>query len=182
MNCAVRRQLVRVAPAAALLLAVTACSGPAKEATPAATSSASPSPGQQETQASAPSSASEGSTAMGIRVALDGRPVEATLNDSPPARDFAALLPLTLDLKDFHGTERVADLPCKLDTSRAPEPAEAKAGDIAYYAPWGNLALFYRDGPAPSSDLLILGHLDVSADELRRATRVTVASASRPLT
>jgi hypothetical protein len=115
---------------------------------------------------------------MDIRVTLDGRPVDATLNDSPAARDFAELLPLTLDLEDFHGTERVADLPRKLDTSGAPEPAAAKVGDIAYYAPWGNLALFYRDGPAPSADLLILGHLDVSAEQLGRAERITIEAAS----
>ncbi|WP_323178260.1 MULTISPECIES: cyclophilin-like fold protein [unclassified Streptomyces] len=115
---------------------------------------------------------------MAIRVTLDGRPVEATLNDSPAARDFAKLLPLTLGLEDFHGIERVADLPHKLDTSGAPEPATAQVGDIAYYAPWGNLALFYQNGPAPSADLLVLGHLDVNADQLGRATHITIDAAS----
>ncbi|MGO4634962.1 cyclophilin-like fold protein [Streptomyces sp. 2RAF24] len=175
MTSAVRRRLLRVAPAAAVLLAVTACSSDAQETTPAAPSSASP--GQQDTTAPIPPSPS-GSTAMDIQVTLDGRPVEATLNDSPPARDFAALLPLTLNLEDFHGIERVADLPRKLDTPGAPEPVAAKVGDIAYYAPWGNLALFYQDGPAPSADLLVLGHLDVSADQLGRATRITIEAAS----
>lgn len=115
---------------------------------------------------------------MDIMVTLDGRPVDAVLNSSSAARDFAELLPLTLGLKDFHSTERVADLPRKLDTVGAPEPTAAKAGDIAYYAPWGNLALFYRDGPAPSADLLVLGHLDVDAGRLGRATRITVEAAS----
>ncbi|WP_142270877.1 MULTISPECIES: cyclophilin-like fold protein [Streptomyces] len=115
---------------------------------------------------------------MDIRVTLDGRPVDAALNDSSAARDFAELLPLTLDLEDFHATERVADLPRKLTTENAPAPVAAKVGDIAYYAPWGNLALFYQDGPAPSADLLILGHLDVSADQLGSATRITIEAAS----
>jgi hypothetical protein len=115
---------------------------------------------------------------MVIRVTLDGRPVDATLNDSLPARDFSELLPLTLDLEDFHGIERVADLPRRLDTRGAPEPAAAKVGDIAYYAPWGNLALFYRNGPALSADLLVLGHLDVSADQLGATKRITIEAAS----
>ncbi|MDQ1040688.1 hypothetical protein QFZ75_007104 [Streptomyces sp. V3I8] len=115
---------------------------------------------------------------MDIQFTLDGRRVGATLNDSPAARGFAELLPLTLDLQDFHGTERVADLPRKLETSGAPEPAAARVGDIAYYAPWGNLALFYREGPAASADLLILGHLDVSAEQLGGARRVTIEVAS----
>ncbi|WP_267883892.1 cyclophilin-like fold protein, partial [Streptomyces sp. NRRL WC-3549] len=54
-----------------------------------------------------------------MRVTLDGRPVDAVLNDSPAARDLAELLPLTLDLEDFHDTERVADLPRKLNTDGA---------------------------------------------------------------
>ncbi|MEV6019987.1 cyclophilin-like fold protein [Streptomyces sp. NPDC051997] len=115
---------------------------------------------------------------MDIQVTLDGRAVDATFNDSPAARDFAELLPLTLDLQDFHGTERVADLPRKLETSGAPEPAVAKVGDIAYYAPWGNLALFYQEGPAASADLLILGHLDVTADQLGGADRITLQATS----
>ncbi|MFD3719062.1 cyclophilin-like fold protein [Streptomyces sp. NPDC058674] len=168
MNSALRRGLVRAAPAAALLLAASACSGDPPEATPASTSSASP---------SASPSASGRSTHMDLHVTLDGRPVEAALNDSPAARDFAALLPLTLALEDFHDTERVADLPRKLDTSGASEPDTARAGDIAYYALWGNLALFYRDGPAASADLLILGHLDASADQLARAERITIETA-----
>ncbi|MGA5873873.1 cyclophilin-like fold protein [Streptomyces cinereoruber] len=105
---------------------------------------------------------------------LDGRPVEAALNDSPAARDFADLLPLTLDLEDFHGTERVADLPHTLGTSGAPAPVASQAGGIAHYAPWGNPALFHQDGPAPSADLLVLGHLDADADRLGDATRITV--------
>ncbi|MFC9056430.1 cyclophilin-like fold protein [Streptomyces sp. NPDC057074] len=115
---------------------------------------------------------------MDIRVTLDGQPVEATLNDSPAARDLASLLPLTLDLEDFHGTERVADPPRELTTDGAPEPAAAKVGDIAYYAPWGNLAFFYKDGPSASSDLLILGHIDADADQLSGAERITIEAAS----
>jgi hypothetical protein len=115
---------------------------------------------------------------MDIRVTIDGEPVDATLNGSPAARDLASLLPLTLDLEDFHQTERIADPPRKLDTSGAPEPTAAKAGDLAYYAPWGNLALFYRDGPSANADLLILGHLDAEGDRLARADRITIEAAS----
>ncbi|MFE5893329.1 cyclophilin-like fold protein [Streptomyces sp. NPDC056462] len=114
---------------------------------------------------------------MRIQLTLDGHPVRATLNDSPAARDFTALLPLSLDLEDFHRTERVAELPRELDTSGAPAAPTPRAGDLAHYAPWRNLALFYRDGE-PSPGLVILGHLDDSKDidRLANADRVTVAS------
>ncbi|MER7965124.1 cyclophilin-like fold protein [Streptomyces ardesiacus] len=39
--------------------------------------------------------------------------------------------------EDFQGTERIADPPRELTTENAPEPTAAKAGDLAYYAPWG---------------------------------------------
>jgi hypothetical protein len=174
MKSAARRALVRAAPAAALLLAVTACSDDSPQATP----SSAVSSGQQETSASTTPSDTARNTVMDIRVTLDGRPVDATLNDSPAARDFAELLPLTLDLEDFHQTERIADLPRKLDTSGAPEPAAPKAGDLAYYAPWGNLALFYRDGDSANADLLILGHINADADRMAGADRITIESAS----
>jgi hypothetical protein len=115
---------------------------------------------------------------MDIRVTLNGHPVEATLNDSPAAGDLASLLPLTVDLEDFHGTERIGDPPRKLTTDGAPEPAAATVGDIAYFAPWGNLALFYKDGPSASADLLILGHIDADADQLAKAERITIQAAS----
>jgi hypothetical protein len=115
---------------------------------------------------------------MDMRVTIDGRKVEATLNDSPAARDLASLLPLTLDLEDFHGTERIADPPRKLTTENAPEPQAPKTGDLTYYAPWGNLALFYKDGPSASSDLLVLGHIDADTDQLSGADRITMEAAS----
>ncbi|MFI9543687.1 cyclophilin-like fold protein [Streptomyces sp. NPDC052016] len=109
-----------------------------------------------------------------IRLTTGGRYVDATLNDGAAARDFATLLPLTLELEDFHRTERIGYPPRKLDTSGAPEAATPKAGDLAYYAPWGNLALFYRDGEH-SPGLVILGRLDATRDDIERlatATRV----------
>ncbi|WP_394287896.1 cyclophilin-like fold protein [Corynebacterium variabile] len=36
---------------------------------------------------------------------------------------------------------------------------------IAYYAPWGNLAIFYRDFPR-SPGLVILGHINGPLDAL----------------
>ncbi|WP_406723859.1 cyclophilin-like fold protein [Streptomyces sp. GD-15H] len=116
---------------------------------------------------------------MHIRLTIDGRRVEATLNDSAAARDLATLLPLTLETEDFHQTERIAYPPRKLDTSGAPDAATSKAGDLASYAPWGNLALFYRDGQH-SPGLAILGRLTNSGDTERLATtdRITIEALS----
>ncbi|MFJ8605484.1 cyclophilin-like fold protein [Streptomyces shenzhenensis] len=115
---------------------------------------------------------------MRIRLTIDGHQAAATLNDSPAARDLAGVLPLMLELEDFNGTERIGYPLRRLTTDGAPRPSAARAGDLAYYAPWGNLAFFYQEGPAPSADLLVLGHLDVPAEQLARAQRITLAPAN----
>ncbi len=99
---------------------------------------------------------------MDIRILVAGTELPGTLDDTPAARDFADLFPLTLTLTDFHATEKVADLPRRLDTSTAPAGTAAKAGDITYYAPWGNLAIFYRDF-RHSPGLVRLGTLEPAA-------------------
>ncbi|MGW1674997.1 cyclophilin-like fold protein [Streptomyces sp. NPDC002324] len=115
---------------------------------------------------------------MKIRLTIDGHRVDATLNDSATARDFADLLPLTLDLSDFHETEKTADLPRRLSTSGAPDAAEAEPGDLAYYAPWGNLALFYRGSGSSDAGLIILGRVNGDSEPLATATKVTIEAAS----
>lgn len=100
--------------------------------------------------------------AMKIRIHVD-----ATLYDNPAARDFAALLPLSLTLEDYAVIERIADLPGKLSTVQAPAGMTPQAGDITYYAPWGNLAIFVK-GRSYASGLLPLGRVDAGLPALQR--------------
>jgi hypothetical protein len=102
---------------------------------------------------------------MTINLKLPGRTSTATLYDTPTARDFAAMLPLTLTLDDYNKTEKISDLPRKLDRQGAPAGADPSVRDIAYYAPWGNLALFYKDFQY-SDGLILLGKVDGGAEAL----------------
>lgn len=90
----------------------------------------------------------------------------ATLDNNESARDFAALLPLVLHLKDYASTEKIADLPRALTTKGAPAGYEPSAGDISYYAPWGNLAIFHKDFEF-SSGLVRLGQVESGLDAIR---------------
>lgn len=101
---------------------------------------------------------------MDIRITTDGVELRGTLEDTPTARDFAALLPLTLTLRDYASTEKIADLPRRLDTTGAPAAHTGRPGDITYYAPWGNLALFHGTGPH-ATGLIPLGRLEPGAAE-----------------
>lgn len=102
---------------------------------------------------------------MRIRITTGDRAFTAVLEDSETARDFASLLPIEVRLDDHNRTEKVADLPRRLSTAGAPEGADPVVGDIAYYAPWGNLAIYYRDF-AWSRGLVRLGRLEGDASSL----------------
>jgi hypothetical protein len=111
---------------------------------------------------------------MKIRMMVDGTvTATATLDNNESARQFAALLPLDLALKDYAATEKVADLPGRLSTQGAPDGYKPSAGDIAYYAPWGNLAIFHKDFEF-SSGLVRLGRLDSGLDAMRRPGPMSV--------
>ena len=96
---------------------------------------------------------------MKIRLTLEDTVITATLIDSKTTQDFISLLPLTLTLEDYAGTEKISNLPTRLSTEGAPAGSDPSVGDIAYYAPWGNLAIYYSDF-GYSSGLVILGKID----------------------
>ena len=112
---------------------------------------------------------------MKIRLVVEATPITATLDNSAAARDFASLLPLELTLEDYASTEKITDLPRKLSTRGAPAGSDPNVGDITYYAPWGNLAVFYRDF-GYSTGLVKLGAIDGGVEALQRpgSLRVTI--------
>jgi hypothetical protein len=117
---------------------------------------------------------------MKIHLTIQDQVLTATLRDTPTARDFASLLPLTLTLEDYAETEKIGDLPRKLTTQGSPAGADPSVGDIAYYAPWGNLALYYKDF-GYSDGLILLGKLDGSVEALQvsGSVEVTIARAAK---
>lgn len=102
---------------------------------------------------------------MKIRITLEDNVMTATLNDNQTTRDFISLLPITLTLEDYAGTEKISNLPQELSTEDAPAGSDPAVGDITYYAPWGNLAIFYKDF-GYASGLVILGKIDGNVEAL----------------
>lgn len=74
----------------------------------------------------------------------DGNAVIFQLNDSPAANSLYKQLPLSIDLEDYAGSEKIFYPPEELDTSNTPT-AQGPAGTLAYYAPWGDVAIFYSE-------------------------------------
>ena len=114
-------------------------------------------------------------TFASVRIRIGEQSLDATLADTPTVRDFVSLLPLELEMEDYAATEKIGYLPRKLDTSSAPAGTKPRKGDLSYYAPWGNVALFYRDFDY-SPGLVKLGTIDTESDVIRQlsAGRVTV--------
>ena len=114
----------------------------------------------------------ERTSTMKIRLTINGKAINATLIDNATAKDFLTLLPMTLTLEDYAATEKISYLPRKLSTAGAPAGSDPSVGDVTYYAPWGNLAFFYRDF-GYSTGLIQLGRIEsgIEADRLLRAQR-----------
>ena len=111
------------------------------------------------------SAISEENDSMKIKITAGKTVLTATMMDNATSRDFMSMLPLTLTLKDYAGTEKITDLPRKLSTQGAPSGSDPSVGDITLYAPWGNLAIFYKDF-GYASGLIILGKIDSGVDKL----------------
>lgn len=116
---------------------------------------------------------------MQIRITFGDDVVLGMLEDSETARDFVSLLPLSLTLDDYASTEKVGYLPRKLSIKGAPNGVTPATGDIAYYAPWGNLALFHKDF-IDSPGLVRLGRITRGVELLRipgkREVKIEIAN------
>lgn len=76
-----------------------------------------------------------------IKMSSDGYEIIVKLFDNKTSKSFIEQLPLTLKFEDYIGKEKIA-YPEKIlivDNSFSSEDS-----DFCYYAPWGNLAIFYK--------------------------------------
>ena len=98
-----------------------------------------------------------------ISVQSDRGAVVYQLNGSAAADALLAQLPLTVEVEDYSTNEKIFYPPQALDTTDAPL-AEGGAGVLAYYAPWGDVVMFY-DSFGANGSLYELGEV-VSGEEL----------------
>ncbi|SDN27827.1 hypothetical protein SAMN05216544_2315 [Lachnospira pectinoschiza] len=79
-----------------------------------------------------------------IKVTANGNTIIYELNGSPAANDLYDQLPLTIEVQNYSTDEKIYYPPKELNTSDTPL-ADSEAGSLAYYAPWGDVVMFYRD-------------------------------------
>ncbi|MCA6999708.1 cyclophilin-like fold protein [Dickeya solani] len=92
--------------------------------------------------------AQEKGPSMKILISFGTVKMTAALEHNRTAQDFISLLPLAVTLRDYSPAEKVSGaLPRPLSEDGAPATAAGEKGDIAYYAPWGNIAFYRGQGP-----------------------------------
>ena len=100
-----------------------------------------------------------------IKLTVDGNEIFVRLDDNQASRDFLEMLPLTLTFEDFNNTEKIATLPNELSTEDLPSGYIPQVGDFSYYAPWGNISVFYKDFRY-SNSLYKLGTIEAGTEIL----------------
>jgi len=81
---------------------------------------------------------------MQISIQANGKTITYALNDSVASKELYNQLPLEIEVENYSNNEKIFYPPKKLSTSNTPL-ANAKDGTLAYYAPWGDVVLFYKD-------------------------------------
>ncbi|WP_345974623.1 cyclophilin-like fold protein [Sulfurimonas sp. HSL3-7] len=93
---------------------------------------------------------------MKISVHANNNTTIFQLNDSQAAKELYAQLPLSIKVENYSHNEKIFYPPKKLSTTGTPL-ADARTGTLAYYAPWGNVVIFYKDF-GTANGLYELGH------------------------
>ena len=128
---------------------------------------------KQDTQAFSPNTETqsevtkEGLT-MKISIQNQEKTLQFELNDSPAAKAFYEQLPLTIEIKNFSDNEKIFYPPQKLTTENTPV-AYAEKGTLAYFAPWGNMTIFYKDY-GQGTDLYEIGHVVSGKENIANLT------------
>jgi len=109
-----------------------------------------------------PQQAEKEATMQKLKLAIGDKALTATLADNSSAKALIELLPLTIEMSDYGGFEKVGDLGAKLPTND--EQITTEAGDLILYQ-GGAFVIYY----APNSwSFTRLGKIDnVTAKELK---------------
>ncbi len=80
-----------------------------------------------------------------IQVSDEDQTILFELNDSAGAKSLYEQLPLTIQIEDYGGNEKIFYPPQKLETEDTPLTEGGGAGGLAYFEPWGNVVMYYGD-------------------------------------
>ena len=99
--------------------------------------------------------------AQRIRIRMGDQTGTATLNASEVTRDFVAMLPLSIRMREHLRREKTGPIPRPLSERTGGSPTY-QSGDLGYWRPGRDFVIYYRhDGlTIPSPGIVILARLD----------------------
>lgn len=80
-----------------------------------------------------------------IMLKVGSQEFQANLYNNPTSQSLLDQMPLTVEMDDYAGMEKIFYPKPGLSTDQAPSGMDPSVGDITYYAPWGDVAIFYKD-------------------------------------
>ena len=101
-------------------------------------------PGQPETPGGN-EGGDPGETSLKIGITVGSRTITATMEDNAA--------------RDYSNAEKIFYPSPALTTSKVARGCTPAPGDITIYVPWGNVAIFYKNG-SRSNDLIRIGRID----------------------
>src|SRR4029453_19104950 len=148
----IRRRATAAALAAVLVAGMTGCATGTDSAAVPASSSVT----------------SNAAPPMPVVLRVGDHTVAATLTDTSASRQFAAMLPLSLQMRDVLGQAKSGPLPQMLTGDGGTPVYDPAPGDLYYWPRSGVIAVYYDDlGQAvPDPGLVRLGVVDTGLDRL----------------
>ena len=144
------------------VLAMAACEDSGDEPfTPEHPELSGPSGGEDENESEVPDVSS-----LQVNIMVSNRTITATMEDNAATQDFLARLPLEVTLNDYNNTTEKIFYPSPaLAIEGVTRGCAPIAGDITIYAPWGNVAIFCKNG-SYSDTLIKIGRVDGNGIEM----------------
>lgn len=102
---------------------------------------------------------------MKVQVSDQKHKIVFEVNDSDASKDLIKQLPLTTKIENYSDDEKIF-YPQKLKTSNTPM-SQGRVGDLAYFAPWGDVVLYYKAFQSYSG-LYQLGECVSGKDEISK--------------
>ena len=115
---------------------------------------------------------------MKIRIADATHAVTYQLDGSSTARSLYEQLPLSVEVGNYSSNEKVFTPTKELDTSKVTN-SSGSVGDMAYFSPWGNVALYFDHDAGPYQGLYAMGNVTSGQDQISQLSgTVTIEAQS----
>jgi len=104
---------------------------------------------------------------MKVHLVLNDKVIAATLADNDTAREFVAMLPMTITMHDMFRREKFGALPRAI-SGNGTSTQSYEVGDMICWSPGPDLTIFHgHDGQTITGAIQVLGRIDAGIEAFR---------------